>query len=145
MNSTEQAAAPLAAATRHPLSAVSRWHGRSSWGTSLFLRRLLLGPPLQHDLQHDLQRELTCDKLRAAEAKGNKGGRRPAAPAPETDTARAPYLKGRPITTLARDHGVSRDAIRTAVADRLPDHTASEEDAPRPGAAGHPRRAGQGP
>ncbi|MEV7237207.1 recombinase family protein [Streptomyces sp. NPDC051020] len=30
------------------------------------------------ELQRDLQRELTYDGLRAAEAKGNKGGRRPA-------------------------------------------------------------------
>lgn len=126
MNSTEQAAAPPAEATRHPLSAVSRWHGRSSWATSLFFRRLLLGPPLQRDLQ----RELTCDKLRAAEAKGNKGGRRPAVPAAKTDTVRASYLKGRSIAALARDHSISRGAIRTAVADLLPDHTAIEEDAP---------------
>lgn len=124
MNSTEQAAAPLAEATRHPLSAVSRWHGRSSWATSLFFRRLLLGP--------QLQRELTCDGLRAAEAKGDKGGRRPAVPAAKTDTARASYLKGRSIAALARDHGVSRDAIRTAVAGLLPDHIAIEEDAPAP-------------
>ncbi|MGW4775134.1 hypothetical protein ACWEPA_00560 [Streptomyces filamentosus] len=34
------------------------------------------------ELQRDLQRELTYDGLRAAEAKGNKGGRRPAAPPP---------------------------------------------------------------
>ncbi|AUA10285.1 hypothetical protein CFP59_02383 [Streptomyces malaysiensis subsp. malaysiensis] len=40
------------------------------------------------DLQRDLQRELTYDGLRAAEAKGNKGGRRPAVPAAKTDTAR---------------------------------------------------------
>ncbi|MFI6005485.1 hypothetical protein ACIA98_34675 [Streptomyces sp. NPDC051366] len=29
------------------------------------------------ELRRDLQRELTYDGLRAAEAKGNKGGRRP--------------------------------------------------------------------
>ncbi|MER6075200.1 recombinase family protein [Streptomyces sp. NPDC001817] len=32
------------------------------------------------ELQRDLQRELTYDGLRAAEAKGNKGGRRPVGP-----------------------------------------------------------------
>ncbi|MFD3381942.1 MULTISPECIES: recombinase family protein [unclassified Streptomyces] len=36
------------------------------------------------ELQRDLQRELTYDGLRAAEAKGNKGGRRPAVPAGKT-------------------------------------------------------------
>ncbi|MFE5484083.1 resolvase [Streptomyces sp. NPDC056527] len=45
---------------------------------------------------------------------------------------RTAYLKGGSIAALARDHGVSRGAIRTAVADLLPDHTASEEDAPAP-------------
>ncbi|MFJ1967128.1 resolvase [Streptomyces sp. NPDC087903] len=38
----------------------------------------------------------------------------------------------RSIAALARDHGVSRGAIRTAVADLLPDHTAVEKDAPAP-------------
>ncbi|MFJ8143356.1 recombinase family protein [Streptomyces sp. NPDC096013] len=39
------------------------------------------------ELQRDLQRELTYDGLRAAEAKGNKGGRRPAVTAAKA----APY------------------------------------------------------
>ncbi|MGW2936125.1 recombinase family protein [Streptomyces sp. NPDC001156] len=92
----------------------------------------------------ELQRELTYDGLRAAEAKGSKGGRRPAVAADKADAVRTAYLEGRSIAALAREHGVSRGAIRTAVADLMPDHTAIEEDAPRPGAAGHPRHAGQG-
>jgi DNA invertase Pin-like site-specific DNA recombinase len=80
------------------------------------------------ELQRDLQRELTYDGLRAAEAKGSKGGRRPAVPAAQTDTVRAAYLEGRSIAALARDHGVSRGAIRTAVSDLMPDHTAIEQD-----------------
>ncbi|MFF9042293.1 recombinase family protein [Streptomyces sp. NPDC014892] len=85
------------------------------------------------ELQRDLQRELTYDGLRAAEAKGSRGGRRPAVPADTTDVVRAAYLEGRSIAALARDHGVSRGAIRTAVADLLPGHTATEEeDAPAP-------------
>ncbi|WP_228978516.1 resolvase [Streptomyces sp. DH12] len=43
---------------------------------------------------------------------------------------RTAYLEGRSIAALARDHGVSRGAIRTAVADLLPDRAATEEDAP---------------
>ncbi|MEU0807926.1 hypothetical protein [Streptomyces sp. NPDC005970] len=84
------------------------------------------------ELQRDLQRELTYDGLRAAEAKGSKGGRRPAVAADKTGTVRTAYLEGRSIAALARDHGVSRGAIRTAVADLMPDHTATEEDAPAP-------------
>ncbi|KFF99154.1 hypothetical protein IQ62_20545 [Streptomyces scabiei] len=84
------------------------------------------------ELQRDLQRELTYDGLRAAEAKGSKGGRRPAVPDEKTEAVRAAYMEGRSIAALARDHGVSRGAIRTAVADLLPDHTAPEEEAPAP-------------
>ncbi|MET8517523.1 recombinase family protein [Streptomyces sp. NPDC005077] len=68
----------------------------------------------------ELQRELTYDGLRAAEAKGSKGGRRPAVAPDRTTAVRAAYLEGRSIAALARDHGVSRGAIRTAVADLMP-------------------------
>ncbi|RPE47078.1 DNA invertase Pin-like site-specific DNA recombinase [Streptomyces sp. Ag109_O5-1] len=74
------------------------------------------------ELQRDLQRELTSDGLRAAEAKGSKGGRRPAVATDKTDTVRTAYMERRSIAALARDHGVSRGAIRTAVADLMPDH-----------------------
>ncbi|MCX5096521.1 recombinase family protein [Streptomyces sp. NBC_00365] len=85
------------------------------------------------ELQRDLQRELTYDGLRAAEANGSKGGRRPAIPPGNTDAVRTAYLDGRSIAALARQHGVSRGAVRTAVADPMPQHTtASREDAPAP-------------
>ncbi|MEU0114059.1 recombinase family protein [Streptomyces bobili] len=84
------------------------------------------------ELQRDLQRELTYDGLRAAEAKGNKGGRRPAVPAGKIESVRTAYLEGRSIAALARDHDVSRGAIRTAVADLLPEYTAAAPDAPTP-------------
>ncbi|MFI1655065.1 hypothetical protein ACH4ZU_09135 [Streptomyces sp. NPDC020472] len=61
----------------------------------------------------------------------------------KTDDVRAAYPEGRSIATLAREHGVSRGALRTAVADLLPGPTGIEESA-RPGAAGRPPRAGQG-
>ena len=84
------------------------------------------------ELQRDLQRELTYDGLRAAEAKGNKGGRRPAVPAGKTQAVRTAYLEGRSIAALARDHDVSRGAIRTAVADLLPECTAADPGTPAP-------------
>ncbi|MDX3233319.1 recombinase family protein [Streptomyces sp. ME19-01-6] len=80
------------------------------------------------ELQRDLQRELTYDGLRAAEAKGSKGGRRPAIPAEKTDTVRTAYLEGRSIAALAREHDVSRGAIRTAVADLMPEHTTADPE-----------------
>jgi hypothetical protein len=84
------------------------------------------------ELQRDLQRELTYDGLRAAEAKGNKGGRRPVITAAKAAAVRAAYLGGRSIAGLARDHHVSRGAIRTAVADLMPEHTVVDQDAPAP-------------
>ncbi|GGP78142.1 resolvase [Streptomyces melanogenes] len=45
---------------------------------------------------------------------------------------RAGYLGGRSIAGLARDHHVSRGAIRTAVADLMPEHTTDHQDAPAP-------------
>ncbi|MFI6731010.1 hypothetical protein NRF20_05880 [Streptomyces sp. R-74717] len=83
------------------------------------------------ELQRDLQRELTYDGLRAAEAKGSKGGRRPAVAA-ATDNVRTAYLEGRSIAALARDHGVSRGAIRTAVADLMPDTSSFRTGGTRP-------------
>lgn len=56
----------------------------------------------------------------------DKGGRRPAVPADKIEDVRTAYLEGRSIAALARDHRVSRGAIRTAVTDLLPDHTAVE-------------------
>ncbi|MFF5145310.1 hypothetical protein ACFY6U_37290 [Streptomyces sp. NPDC013157] len=64
----------------------------------------------------ELQRELTYDGLRAAEAKGNKGGHRTAIAADKTDIVHTAYLEGRSIAALARDHDVSCGAVRTAVA-----------------------------
>ncbi|MFF5011520.1 hypothetical protein ACFY3G_53300 [Streptomyces phaeochromogenes] len=84
------------------------------------------------ELQRDLQRELTYDGLRAAEAKGNKGGRRPAVTAAKAAAVRAGYLGGQSIAGLARDHHVSRGAIRTAVADLMPEHTDERQDTPAP-------------
>ncbi|MBC2906828.1 recombinase family protein, partial [Streptomyces sp. PSKA01] len=80
----------------------------------------------------ELQRELTYDGLRTAEAKGNKGGRRPAVPADKTGDVRTAYLGGQSIASLAREHDVSRGAIRTAIADLLPEYTAADLDAPAP-------------
>ncbi|MFE7046164.1 hypothetical protein ACFU9X_44345 [Streptomyces atratus] len=83
------------------------------------------------ELQRELQRELAYDGLRVAEAKGNKGGRRPALAGDTVADVRTAYLKGQSIAALAREHGVSRGAIRTAVADLLPEH-ATDQDAPAP-------------
>ncbi|MFJ9768562.1 recombinase family protein [Streptomyces erythrochromogenes] len=95
------------------------------------------------ELQHDLQGELIYDGLRAAEAKGSKGGRRPAVAADKTGDVRTAYLEGLSIAALARDHGVPR---RDPHSRRRPHARAHRHRGgrPGPGAAGHPRHAGQG-
>ncbi|WP_145503696.1 recombinase family protein [Streptomyces sp. CFMR 7] len=84
------------------------------------------------ELQRDLQRELTYDGLRAAAAKGNKGGRPPALAGETVTTVRTAFLEGRSIAALAREHHVSRGAVRTAVDDLLPEHVAAAEKTPVP-------------
>ncbi|MFH0179158.1 hypothetical protein [Streptomyces cacaoi] len=62
----------------------------------------------------------------------NKRGRRPAVPATKADDVHTAYLEGHSIAALDRDHDVSRGAIRTAVADLLPEYTAVDPGAPAP-------------
>ncbi|WP_329474173.1 resolvase [Streptomyces sp. NBC_01723] len=45
---------------------------------------------------------------------------------------RTAYLDGRSIADLARAHGVSRGAVRTAIADLVPEHVAANERTPTP-------------
>jgi putative DNA-invertase from lambdoid prophage Rac len=72
--------------------------------------------------QRDLQNELTREGLAAAWAQGAKSGRRPQiAKLGAVHDVRAAFRDGTSIAALAREHGVSRGAIRTAVADLLPD------------------------
>ena len=71
--------------------------------------------------QRDLQNELTRDGLASAWAAGAKSGRRPqVAQLGALDQVRQAYREGVSIAALARQHAVSRVAIRTAVTDLLP-------------------------
>ncbi|MFD4196678.1 recombinase family protein [Amycolatopsis thermoflava] len=71
--------------------------------------------------QRDLQNELTRDGLAAAWTQGKRSGRRPRiAQLGVLDKVRQAYQDGASIAALARDHCVSRVAIRTAVADLMP-------------------------
>lgn len=72
------------------------------------------------ELQRDLQRELTFDGLRASQARGVKGGRRPVISDEKVIRVRASYQEGTSIAALAREYGVSRGAVRTAIGDLIP-------------------------
>ncbi|HET9254646.1 MAG TPA: hypothetical protein VFO16_05530 [Pseudonocardiaceae bacterium] len=83
--------------------------------------------------QRDLQNQLTREGLAAAWAKGNKSGRRPqVAQLGVVDDVRQAYRTGTSIAALAREHGVSRGAIRTAVADPLPSQPENRWSPPSP-------------
>jgi DNA invertase Pin-like site-specific DNA recombinase len=76
--------------------------------------------------QRDLQNELTAEGIAAAEAEGRYRGRPPALDGPRRQEVRTAFQgDGASIAALARTHGVSRAAIRTALADLLPDQPAS--------------------
>jgi DNA invertase Pin-like site-specific DNA recombinase len=71
--------------------------------------------------QRDLQNELTDEGIAAAEAEGRYRGRPPALEAARRDHVRTAFRDERTsIAALARAHGVSRAAVRTALADLLP-------------------------
>ncbi len=71
--------------------------------------------------QRDLQNELTGEGVAAAEVEGRYRGRPPALSGTPAEEARTAYLEqGASIAALARAHGVSRAAVRTALADLLP-------------------------
>src|SRR5947207_15998674 len=75
--------------------------------------------------QRDLQNELTREGLAAAWANGSTSGRRPRhTQLGVTDQIRHDYRGGASIAALAREHGLSRGAIRTAIADLLPNQPA---------------------
>lgn len=86
--------------------------------------------------QRDLQNELTRDGLAAAWAQGARSGRRPRlAQLGVLEQARRAYRDGTSIAALAREHQVSRVAIRTAVADLMP----GPPEHPAPAAIDEPR------
>lgn len=79
--------------------------------------------------QRDLQNELTRQGLAAAWAAGSTSGRRPRhTQLGVTDQIRHDYRDGASIAGLAREHDISRAAIRTALAGLLPNQP--EQPAP---------------
>jgi DNA invertase Pin-like site-specific DNA recombinase len=70
--------------------------------------------------QRDLQNELTSEGVAAAEAEGRYRGRPAALDGDRRKDVQAAFHEGTSIAALARAHGVSRAAVRTALADLLP-------------------------
>ncbi|WP_440107818.1 recombinase family protein [Streptosporangium sp. H16] len=74
--------------------------------------------------QRDIQNELTVEGIAAAEAQGRYRGRPPVLTGADVEVVRSTYTdQGASIAALARTHGVSRAAIRTALSDLLPDRS----------------------
>ncbi|GIH95102.1 recombinase family protein [Planobispora siamensis] len=79
-----------------------------------------VGQFLRH-FQRDLQNELTAEGIAAAEAQGRYRGRPPAPAGARREDVRTAFRdEGTSSAALARVHGVSRAAVRTALADLLP-------------------------
>jgi DNA invertase Pin-like site-specific DNA recombinase len=75
--------------------------------------------------QRDLQNDLTAEGIAPAEAEGRYRGRPPALDGGRREEVREAFREqGTSIAALARTHGVSRAAVRTALADLLPDQPA---------------------
>ncbi|MFG6195090.1 recombinase family protein [Nonomuraea sp. JJY05] len=70
--------------------------------------------------QRDLQNELTSGGVAAAEAEGRYRGRPPALDGDRREDMRTAFHEGTSIAALARAHGVSQAAARTALADLPP-------------------------
>jgi DNA invertase Pin-like site-specific DNA recombinase len=69
--------------------------------------------------QRDLQNELTAEGIAAAEAEGRYRGRPPALAGTQLEEVRSAFRdQGASIAALARAHGVSRAAVRTALPDQ---------------------------
>jgi DNA invertase Pin-like site-specific DNA recombinase len=88
--------------------------------------------------QRDLQNELTAEGIAAAEAEGRYRGRPPALSGNRAEAVRSAFAgEGASIAALARAHGVSRAAVRTALAGLLPGASAAP---PGPDVQGLPGR-----
>ncbi|PJN05405.1 hypothetical protein CG723_44875 [Streptomyces sp. CB01635] len=72
------------------------------------------------ELQRDLQRELTYDGRRAAEAKGNKGGRRPAVDARHAHRRSRARAGSRGRTQVGRLAGTRGPVARRSRGDPVP-------------------------
>ncbi|WP_245656051.1 recombinase family protein [Microtetraspora fusca] len=69
--------------------------------------------------QHDVQNELTAEGITAAEAEGRYHGRPPALAGTQLEEVCSAFRdQGASIAALARAHGVSRAAVRAALADQ---------------------------
>jgi len=72
------------------------------------------------EFERGLISERTKAGLKAAEARGRKGGRRPAMTPEKTEAATDMIRRGKPITSIARALGVSRQSIhRKFTADEI--------------------------
>lgn len=89
--------------------------------------------------QRDIQNEMTDEGIVAAAAEGRYRGRPPALTGTPAEEARTAYREqGASIAALSREHGVSRAAVRTALAGLLPGTPAQSEPREEP-PEGNPR------
>ena len=85
-------------------------------GTAIADKMLFMVAAMAAEMERDLIRERTLDGLRAAEAQGRRGGRRPAVDEDVLAVARARQSRGESVTVIARHLSIGRSTLYRALA-----------------------------
>jgi DNA invertase Pin-like site-specific DNA recombinase len=87
-------------------------------GATIADKMLFMVAAMAAEMERDLIRERTLDGLRAAEAQGRRGGRRPAVDEDVLTVARARQSRGEPVTAIARHLKIGRSTLYRALQPR---------------------------
>ncbi len=84
-------------------------------GAAIADKMLFMVAAMAAEMERDLIRERTLDGLRAAEAQGRRGGRRPAVDEDVLAVARARQSRGESVTAIARHLKIGRSTLYRAL------------------------------
>jgi DNA invertase Pin-like site-specific DNA recombinase/DNA-binding CsgD family transcriptional regulator len=84
-------------------------------GATIADKMLFMVAAMAAEMERDLIRERTLDGLRAAEAQGRRGGRRPAVDEDVLAVARARQSRGESVTAIARHLKIGRSTLYRAL------------------------------
>src|SRR6266700_1053507 len=87
-------------------------------GATIADKMLFMVAAMAAEMERDLIRERTLDGLRAAEAQGRRGGRRPAVDEDVLAVARARQSRGESVTVIARHLKIGRSTLYRALQPR---------------------------
>jgi DNA invertase Pin-like site-specific DNA recombinase len=87
-------------------------------GATIADKMLFMVAAMAAEMERDLIRERTLDGLRAAEARGRRGGRRPAVDEDVLAVARARQSRGESVIAIARHLKIGRSTLYRALQPR---------------------------